>query len=111
MHVKKMDSYGEDGNFQGKVSKIEEFDKFLPEILNLKFDVIVITGDHSTPALMKSHSWHPVPVILNSPYVLGNTCKGFSERECLKGEFGIFPAVNLMTLALANAGRLKKYGA
>jgi len=111
MHVKKMDSYGEDGNFQGKVSKIEEFDKFLPEILNLKFDVIVITGDHSTPALMKSHSWHPVPVLLNSPYVLGNTCKGFSERECLKGEFGIFPTVNLMPLALANAGRLKKYGA
>jgi len=111
MHVKKIDSYGEDGNFQGKVSKIEEFDKSLPEILALHFDVVIITGDHSTPAVLKSHSWHPVPVLLKSPYVLGNTCKAFSERECLKGELGIFPTVNLMPLALANTGRLKKFGA
>jgi 2,3-bisphosphoglycerate-independent phosphoglycerate mutase len=111
MHVKKIDSYGEDGNFQGKVSKIEEFDRSLPEILSLNPDVVIITGDHSTPAVLKSHSWHPVPVLLKSPYVLGNTCKTFSERECLKGEFGIFPTVHLMPLALANAGRLKKFGA
>ena len=111
MHVKKIDSYGEDGNFQGKVSKIEEFDTFLPEILSLNPDVIMITGDHSTPAVMKSHSWHPVPVLLKSPYVLGNTCRKLSERECLKGEFSIFPTVHLMPLALANAGRLKKFGA
>jgi 2,3-bisphosphoglycerate-independent phosphoglycerate mutase len=111
LHVKKIDSYGEDGNFQGKASKIGEFSRFLPEILGLHPDVVIITGDHSTPAVIKGHSWHPVPVLLKSPYVLGNTCKGFSERECLKGELGIFPTVNLMTLALANAGRLKKFGA
>jgi 2,3-bisphosphoglycerate-independent phosphoglycerate mutase len=111
MHVKKIDSYGEDGNFWGKVSKIEEFDKFLPEILQLNFDTVIITGDHSTPAVLKSHSWHPVPVLLKSPYVLGNTCRAFSERECLKGELGIFPTIHLMPLALANTGRLKKFGA
>jgi 2,3-bisphosphoglycerate-independent phosphoglycerate mutase len=110
-HVKKLDSYGEDGNFKGKVSKIEEFDKALPEILGLNPDVVMITGDHSTPSLMKSHSWHPVPILLKSPYVLGKTCSSFSERECVKGELGIFPTVNLMPLALANAGRLKKFGA
>jgi 2,3-bisphosphoglycerate-independent phosphoglycerate mutase len=111
MHVKKMDSYGEDGNFDGKVHKIEEFDQALPEILKLDPDVLIITGDHSTPSVMKSHSWHPVPVLLKSPYVLGRTSQAFTERECLKGEFGIFPTVNLMPLALANAGRLKKFGA
>jgi len=111
LHVKKIDSYGEDGNFQGKASKIAEFSRFLPEILGLHPEVVIITGDHSTPSVLKGHSWHPVPVLLKSPYVLGNTCKGFSERECLKGELGIFPTVNLMTLALANAGRLKKFGA
>ncbi len=110
-HVKKVDSYGEDGNFKGKVSKIEEFDRLLPEILNLNPDVVLITGDHSTPSLMKSHSWHPVPVLLKSPYVLGQTCASFSERESLKGELGVFPTVSLMPLALANAGRLKKFGA
>jgi 2,3-bisphosphoglycerate-independent phosphoglycerate mutase len=111
LHVKKIDSYGEDGNFKGKVSKIEEFDNSLPEMLGLNPDVIIITGDHSTPSLLKSHSWHPVPVLLKSPYVLGDTCMSFTERECIKGELGIFPTVNLMSLALANAGRLKKFGA
>ncbi len=111
LHVKKVDSYGEDGNFQGKVSKIEEFDALLPDILSLNPDVIIITGDHSTPAVLKSHSWHPVPMLLKSPYVLGQTCQIFTERECLKGELGIFPTVHLMPLALANTGRLKKFGA
>lgn len=111
LHVKKIDSYGEDGDFDGKVKIIEEFDKLLPEILQLRPDVFIITGDHSTPSLVKGHSWHPVPVLLKSPYVLGGLCSAFSERECVKGELGIFPTINLMPLALANAGRLKKFGA
>jgi 2,3-bisphosphoglycerate-independent phosphoglycerate mutase len=111
LHVKKVDSYGEDGNFAGKAERIEEFDRLLPLVLDLAPDVLIITADHSTPAIMKSHSWHPVPLLLSSPYVLGGTCSSFSERECLKGELGIFPAVNILPLALANAGRLKKFGA
>jgi len=111
LHVKKIDSYGEDGNFDGKAARIEEFDELLPRIMALNPDVLVITGDHSTPAIMRGHSWHPVPVLLKSPYVYGGLCAAFSERECTKGELGIFPAVNLMPLALANALRLKKFGA
>lgn len=111
LHVKKIDSYGEDGDFPGKVARIEEFDRLLPQLLALNPDVLVITGDHSTPALMKGHSWHPVPLLLSSSYVLGGLCASFSERECVKGELGIFPAVNILPLALANAGRLKKFGA
>ncbi len=111
LHVKKVDSFGEDGNFEGKAGEIEAFDRLLPGILELKPDVLIITGDHSTPALMKGHSWHPVPVILNSPYVLGGTSASYTERECLKGELGIFHTYNLLPLALANSLRLKKYGA
>lgn len=111
LHVKKVDSYGEDGNFDGKVKRIEEFDALLPQITELKPDVLIITGDHSTPSLMKSHSWHPVPVLLRSDYVLGGISCRFSERECIKGELGIFPAYNLIHLALANSLRLKKFGA
>lgn len=111
MHVKKIDSYGEDGNFLEKVKRIEEFDSLLPQILDLKPDVLIITGDHSTPALLKSHSWHPVPVLIKSPYVLGGTSSRFTEREALKGELGIFRSINILPLALANALRLKKFGA
>lgn len=111
LHVKKVDSYGEDGNFQEKCRRIEEFDALLPQITALNPDVLIITGDHSTPAVLKGHSWHPVPVLLKSPYVLGGLCQGFSERECTKGELGIFRTIHLMPLALANSGRLKKFGA
>lgn len=111
LHVKKIDSYGEDGKFSEKAARISEFDALLPRILAMEPDVLVITGDHSTPSLMKGHSWHPVPVLVHSPYVLGGLCKGFSERECVGGELSIFHTVHLMSLALANAGRLKKFGA
>ncbi|MCI0453716.1 MAG: 2,3-bisphosphoglycerate-independent phosphoglycerate mutase [Candidatus Dadabacteria bacterium] len=110
-HVKKTDSYGEDGNYWGKVKVIEEFDSFVPEILNLKPDVLVVTGDHSTPAVLKSHSWHPVPFLLHSPYTRGGGSLGFSEKECLKGELGIFRATDAMPLILSHAKRLQKFGA
>ncbi len=111
LHVKKTDSNGEDGNFEGKCRVIEEFDKNLPDILSLNPDVLVITGDHSTPALIKGHSWHPVPVLLKSRYVFGRTSASFTERECLKGEFGIFHSTDIIPLMLANGMRLKKFGA
>ncbi len=110
-HIKKTDSYGEDGAFENKVRIIETFDTLLPEFLSLSGCIICITGDHSTPCVMKSHSWHPVPTLIYSPYVLGGLSDRFTERECLKGELGIFPAVKLMPLLLAHAERLKKFGA
>ncbi len=111
LHIKKIDSFGEDGNFEGKVKKIEEFDSYLPEITSLNPEVLLITGDHSTPALLKAHSWHPVPLLLKSSYVLGGLSKAFTERECLRGEIGIIPATSIMTLVLANSLRLRKFGA
>ncbi|WP_353685701.1 2,3-bisphosphoglycerate-independent phosphoglycerate mutase [Thermodesulfovibrio sp. 3462-1] len=111
VHIKKTDSFGEDGNFEGKIKKIEEFDSFLPEIISLNPDTVVITGDHSTPSLLKAHSWHPVPLLIKSPYVLGGTVNAFTERECLKGELGIIPATAIMPMVLANTLRLRKFGA
>ena len=111
LHIKKTDSYGEDGNYEAKVSVIEEFDRLLPSLLELKPDVIAITGDHSTPSVLKGHSWHPVPLLIHSQYVLGNTSERFTERECLKGEIGIIPAKKIINLLLANSLRLSKFGA
>lgn len=111
IHIKKSDSYGEDGAFDKKVEVIEKVDKALPILLEAKPDVLVITGDHSTPSLLKAHSWHPVPVLLWSPYVLPSRVSSFGESECLRGSLGIMNAVDLMPVVLANALRLKKYGA
>jgi len=112
LHVKNSDSAGEDGDFDRKVAKIEEVDEHIPKLLDLNPDVIIITGDHSTPSLLKFHSWHPVPVLLWSKYCRADKVKKFGERDCITGGLGPrFPAVDLMPLALANAKRLEKFGA
>jgi len=112
VHIKKTDSYGEDGNFENKVKEIEKVDALLPRILALDPSVMIITGDHSTPCLMKQHSWHPVPTLLYSKRCRPDGIEQFGERACLHGGLGVrFPAYELMPLALANAGRLEKLGA
>ena len=111
LHYKKTDTYGEDGNFAEKKSAIEYYDKLVPRLTTLKPDVIIVTGDHSSPAIMASHSWHPVPILLSSQYARNNKHIGFSEKECNSGNLGMFYAKDLMTLAFAHAGRLAKYGA
>ncbi len=111
VHVKKTDSNGEDGNFQGKARVLEEIDKHIPRLLKLNPEVLIVTGDHSTPCAMKSHSWHPVPTLLNSKYAIKDDVTEFNEIACAKGILGVRPGVQLMGLALANALRLDKYGA
>jgi len=111
VHAKTTDKTGEDGDFAAKVSAIEELDRLIPRFLDLKPDVLVITGDHSTPSALRSHSWHCVPVLLASRYSRLDFAERFTELECLKGALGQFPAKDLMALALAHAGRLKKFGA
>ena len=111
IHIKATDSSGEDGNFAKKVKVIEEVDKNLALITSLNPDVLVVTGDHSTPAALKSHSWHPVPFLLYSKYCRLDNAKHFGETYCSKGTLGRFPAVDIMPLMLANSLRLTKYGA
>jgi len=111
VHVKKTDSAGEDGNFDRKVSVIEEVDAQIPRILALKPDVLVVTGDHSTPAGFKAHSWHPVPVLLASRWCRPDGAPSFSERECRFGSIGHIRAAALMPLMMAHAERLTKFGA
>jgi len=111
VHVKHTDSAGEDGDFERKVKVIEQVDAALPQLLNLKPDVIIVTGDHSTPALLKGHSWHPVPLLLYSQWCRTDAAKEFSELACASGGLGRMPAINLMPLAMANALKLTKFGA
>ncbi|NLE39557.1 MAG: 2,3-bisphosphoglycerate-independent phosphoglycerate mutase [Pirellulaceae bacterium] len=111
VHFKYTDSRGEDGNFEAKVKMIEEFDSVLPRVAALKPDVLIVTGDHSTPAKLASHSWHPVPTLLVSDVCRPDGCTTFGEKAAICGGLGQFEAIHLMPLALANAGRLEKFGA
>jgi len=111
LHIKATDSAGEDGDFDRKVKIIEQVDAALPKLLSLKPDVIVVTGDHSTPALLKGHSWHPVPILLYSKWCRPDRVGEFSESACASGGLGRFPATQVMLLAMANALKLTKFGA
>jgi 2,3-bisphosphoglycerate-independent phosphoglycerate mutase len=112
IHIKRPDSRGEDGDFPGKVEAIEAVDRALPALLDLQPDVLAVTGDHSTPARLRSHSWHPVPLLLWAPATIRpDSQTTFGETSCGAGGLGTFPAKDLMPLLLAHAGRLDKFGA
>lgn len=111
IHWKYTDSTGEDGNFAAKVQRTEELDTAIPRINALKPDVVIVTGDHSTPSKLKSHSWHPVPVLLAADTCRFDGSTSFGESQCQRGGLGQFEAKHLMLLAMAHAGRLEKYGA
>jgi 2,3-bisphosphoglycerate-independent phosphoglycerate mutase len=111
-HVKKTDSAGEDGDFDLKAHVVEQVDQLVvPAVMNLAPDVLIVTGDHSTPSSLKSHSWHPVPTLLWSHYCLPDGVASFGERSCGRGSLGLFPATDELLLALGHALRLNKYGA
>jgi 2,3-bisphosphoglycerate-independent phosphoglycerate mutase len=112
VHIKKTDSYGEDGDYKHKIHIIEEVDTFIPRLVKLSPAVILVTGDHSTPAKLKGHSWHPSPVLLWAPQTcLADDITSFGERACMKGGLGHLRHLDLMPLMLAHALRMQKYGA
>jgi 2,3-bisphosphoglycerate-independent phosphoglycerate mutase len=112
LHFKRADVAGENGDSWRKVRLIERVDRRLPRVLALRTDVVIVTGDHSTPATLKCHSLHPVPTLLWSEHCRVDAVHRFGETACLQGALGPrFPAVDLMPLALANAGRLRKLDA
>jgi 2,3-bisphosphoglycerate-independent phosphoglycerate mutase len=110
LHYKPADSAGEDGNFSQKVAMLEEFDKKLERVVQLEPDVIVICGDHSTPSYFSSHSWHPVPFLINSKLSQGKVGSQFTENSCREGTIGRILAEELMLLVLSHAGKLNKFG-
>ncbi|MFH1541108.1 MAG: 2,3-bisphosphoglycerate-independent phosphoglycerate mutase [Elusimicrobiota bacterium] len=110
-HIKQTDSSGEDGDFQRKVKVIEQVDTLIPLLTNLNSDVIIITGDHSTPAVHSGHSWHPVPVLIYSKKCRFDKVERFTEIDCIAGGLGRINARDVISLALSNAGKLLKYGA
>ncbi len=111
VHYKYTDAAGEDGDFERKCHMLKQFDDKVPEFLDLGADVLMVAGDHSTPSLMAAHSWHPVPFLLHSATCRQGYAEHFTERDCTRGSLGIFPAVDVMPLAMAHAKRLEKYGA
>ncbi len=110
LHYKPADAAGEDGNLEAKVEALEALDSFIPRILEHEPDVLVVAGDHATPALLAAHSWHPVPFLIRSKWTRGEGVEAFSERACALGSMGHIPAVNLMLLVLAQADKLTKFG-
>jgi len=111
IHFKYTDSTGEDGNFAAKVEQTEKFDSIVPRVMELNPTVLLVTGDHSTPSFLASHSWHPVPTLLVSNCCRPDHLRAFSETDSIQGGLGQFEARFMMTLALSNAGRMGKYGA
>lgn len=110
IHYKPADAAGENGDFDAKVRCLEELDPFIPDILELGPDVLMVAGDHSTPAIMAAHSWHPVPFMLHSKLTKGEGVPTFDERACALGSIGSIPATSVMVMGLSHAGKMAKFG-
>ena len=110
IHYKPADAAGEDGDFDAKVKRLEELDPLIPAIRELQPDVLMVAGDHATPAIIAGHSWHPVPFMLNSWLTRGEGIGAFNERACAQGSIGSIPAINVMLLAMSHAGKMTKFG-
>ena len=110
IHYKPADAAGEDGDFDAKVKCLEELDPFIPQILELEPDVLMVAGDHATPAIMAAHSWHPVPFMLHSKLTKGQGVPTFDEKACALGAIGSIPATSVMVLGLSHAGKMTKFG-
>ena len=112
IHFKRADAAGEDGDFQAKIRALEEIDGFIDDLHALGAEVLMVAGDHSTPAVIAGHSWHPVPFLLHAKnFSRLDDTEGFNERACAHGTLGTMPAKDVLSLAMAHAGRLTKYGA
>ena len=111
LHYKPADAAGEDGDFDAKVESLELLDSLVPTLSDLNPDVLIVAGDHSSPAVIGGHSWHPVPLLIRSKFTSGGEgTVGFSEKHCRSGSLGRIPATSVMMLALAHAGKLAKFG-
>ncbi|MCH7809020.1 MAG: 2,3-bisphosphoglycerate-independent phosphoglycerate mutase [Chloroflexi bacterium] len=111
VHYKHTDAAGEDGDYDRKVDRIEEVDAAIGTLAEMEPDVLMVTGDHSTPATMAAHSWHSVPFMLRSKWARADDVDNFNEPALARGSLGTFPAKESLALAMAHAGRLRKYGA
>lgn len=110
LHYKPADAAGEDGDFAAKVQALEYLDARIPRLLDQDIHTLVVAGDHSTPAVLGAHSWHPVPLMVKSSATAGDWTREFNERACSLGSIGRIPAVNVMMIALSSAGKLRKFG-
>lgn len=110
LHYKPADAAGEDGNFESKVAALEELDTYIPRLMDMGAHTLIVGGDHSTPSIMGSHSWHPVPFMIRSHLTKGEAVSEFSEKAFHDGSIGLIPATSVMMLALAHSGKLKKFG-
>ncbi len=91
IHIKETDLPGHDNKPLEKKAMIEYLDKtlfkFLARVGPREKIKIVVTGDHSTPSKLKSHSSDPVPVLFYN-FGIPKEKKLFNEKEAKKGKLG-----------------------
>jgi 2,3-bisphosphoglycerate-independent phosphoglycerate mutase len=91
-HIKGPDEFGHDGDALGKKKNIEQIDSLffdrIPKETKSADVAIVVSADHSTPSIMKSHSPDPVPLLISSSRVQNDGSLRFTEEFAAKGILG-----------------------
>ncbi|MDF2737086.1 MAG: apgM, partial [Nitrososphaeraceae archaeon] len=92
VHIKGPDEFGHDGDALGKKQNIEKIDRdffgTLLKELGISNVVIVVSGDHSTPCIKKSHTDDPVPLLISSKILKNTRIQRFTESYAKTGPLG-----------------------
>ena len=104
VHIKGPDEFGHDGDARGKKKNIEQIDKrffgTLINKLNTDNSTIIISADHGTPGTLKSHSDHPVPLLVSGNMINRDGTARFTEKYGEKGSMGLIAGENVLMRTL-----------
>jgi len=110
LHVKATDAFGHDGDFDGKRRMIEKVDaEIIPRVHGL-FDVIVVTGDHTTAVTARRHTADPVPFLFWHRDVRRDEVTKLSEQECARGILGHIAGLDVMPMILDYLDKSTMFG-
>jgi 2,3-bisphosphoglycerate-independent phosphoglycerate mutase len=94
VHVEAPDEMGHEGNIEGKIKAIEDFDEkvvgtVMQGFSRLNKARIMVLSDHPTPIRLKTHVSDPSPFVVFSSVADENLCNGTAYGEVCARKTGI----------------------
>ncbi len=104
VHLKGPDEFGHDGDPIGKKNNLEDIDNrffgTLLQYIRTNDTTIVISGDHSTPCIKKSHSDDPIPLLVSGEYIPKDGSKRFTESYAKAGKLGLIMGSDVISTSI-----------
>ncbi|MFC1489838.1 cofactor-independent phosphoglycerate mutase [Candidatus Latescibacterota bacterium] len=107
LHVEAPDEASHNGDIKMKIQAIEDFDEkvvgtILSELKDSKDTAILVTCDHRTPVIERTHTREPVPFAYVGPGVETDSMKVFSEDSACSGSVKMVTGHELLNIFIGD---------